>query len=82
MEQTFEISVTVRCKIEAETAELAGAAAQRFAGLVGGWIDGSVGNCPFDYHVQIPEAVAQPREFQFDLAPLTPDEIDALYRDL
>jgi hypothetical protein len=82
MEQTFEVSVTVRCKIEAVTAERAAAAAQRFAELLGGWIDGSVGNSPFDYHVRVREAVAQPREFRFDLAALTPAEIDGLYRDL
>jgi len=59
VEQTFEISVAVRCKIEAVTAEPAAAAAQRFAELVGGWIDGSVGNSPFDYHVRLREAVAR-----------------------
>jgi hypothetical protein len=82
MEQTFEITVTVQCKIEAATAERAAPAAQRFGELVGGWIDGSVGNSPFDYHVRVQAAVAQPREFPFDLAALTPDEIDAFYRDL
>jgi hypothetical protein len=82
MEQTFEISVTVHCKIDAGTPDRAASAAQRFAELVGGWIDGSVGNSPFDYHVRVDKAAAQPREFPFDLAALTPDEIDALYRDL
>lgn len=82
MEQTFEIAVTVQCKIEATTAERAALAAQRFAELVSGWIDGSVGNSPFDYHVRVQAAVAQARDFPFDLAAMTPDEIDALYRDL
>jgi hypothetical protein len=82
VEQTFEISVAARCKIEAVTAERAAVAAQRFAELVGGLIDGSVGNSPFDYHVRLREAIARPCEFPFDLAALTPDEIDALYRDL
>jgi hypothetical protein len=82
MEQTFEITVAIQCKIEAATPDRAARAAQRFAELVGGWIDGSVGNPPFARHVRVPAAVAHSREFPFDLAALTPNEIDALYRDL
>lgn len=82
MERTFEIAVTVRCKIAAPTKESADTAARRFADLVRGWIDGSIGECPFDYHVDVPEAVARAREFSFDCTPLTPEEIERLFRDL
>jgi len=50
-----------RCEVlyTGRLSERAAAAAQRFAELVGGWIDGSVGNSPFDYHVRLREAVAR-----------------------
>jgi hypothetical protein len=58
MEQTYEIEVRARCKVAAKDDQQADAAAQRFAELLGGWIDGSVGNSPLDHHLAIASATA------------------------
>ncbi len=82
MERTYEVHVTVRCKVAAASGQEADAAAQQFAELIGGWIDGSVGNSPFDYHVDVPTAVARASDFPWEYAPLTPEEINDLYSRL
>jgi hypothetical protein len=82
MERTYEVSLTVRCAVAAPNKREADAAAQQFAELLGGWIDGSVGNSPFDYHVAVSQAAATRRDFEWEYAPLTPAEIAGFYRSL
>jgi hypothetical protein len=82
VERTYEISLLVRCKVAADNEAAADAAAQEFAELVAGWVDGSLDGSPFDHAVQVPPATARARDFEWNYGTLTPEEIKRLWEKL
>ena len=84
MESTYEIEVRVRCKVAAADKAEADEAAQQFAQIVGGWINGSSGHSPFDHYVDMAEASAKRRSGELDLNyfVLTPAKIRKLHEEL